>query len=735
MGEEQLLELRGCVEEVVFRNKENGYSVLNMVCDGVFATAVGNMADVSAGDELKLIGVWKNNPYYGDQFAFQYYEHIMPETAEDILRYLSMRSVKGVGAVMAVRLVDAFGDDTIEVMKNQPERLEQIKGISHEKAIAISEEIKKVFGMKEIMTSLGKYSISAVEAVRIWKSLGTSAVTMIENDPYILCGTDISMDFNKADGIAERLGIEADDKQRIRAGTIYLIEYNAGNGHTCLPKKKLSTAAAKFLRLEEEKIAPVISEMISDGTLICDEIYDEEYAFLPSYYRSETFCAERLDTLLQIPPSRISATDALITAFEKRNNLEYADLQRKAISEALNGGILILTGGPGTGKTTALNAIINLYEQSGLSVSLAAPTGRAAKRMTELTGKEAKTIHRLLEVEWGKNDVPHFTRNERHLLECDALIIDEMSMIDVTLMEAVLRALPLGCRLVMVGDTDQLPSVGAGNVLGDMIASGRLPVVQLTEIFRQSMESLIITNAHKIIHGEMPDLMKKDKDFFFISESGPEDICSKLVDLYIRRLPAAYNYSPLSDIQILCPGRKGALGVTEINRRIQGIINPPDKTKSEVKMPVYTLRVGDKVMQTKNNYDLPWERDDGSDGAGIYNGDIGVIISIEKNSGNAEIRFDDKVVSYQREQLLDVDLAYAATVHKSQGSEFRAVLMPMYMGPSQLYYRNLLYTAVTRAREIIILVGNVSTLKYMVDNNKKTRRYSGLRFFLERSSE
>ncbi len=733
--EEQLLELRGCVEEVVFRNTENGYSVLNMLCDGIFATAVGNMTDVSVGDQLKLIGVWKNNPYYGDQFAFQYYEQVMPETSGEILRYLSMRSVKGVGVVMAKRLVEAFGDNTLEVMQNQPERMEQIKGMSHSKAMAVSKELRKIFGMREIMTSLGKYNISAIESMKIWKAFGSSAVTMIESDPYILCSEAVALDFNKADSIAEKLGMAADDNSRIRAGIIYIINYNSGNGHTCLPKTKLITAVSNFLKLTEETISPVLEEMISDSSVICEIIDEEDFIFLPSFYSSEYFCAERLNTLLSVPPARIAAAEAVIGNFERKNGIKYAELQKKAIREALSGGLLILTGGPGTGKTTTLNAIITLYEQNGLNVALAAPTGRAAKRMSELTGKQAKTIHRLLEVEWGRNDVSRFSRNERNLLDCDALIIDEMSMVDVSLMEAVLRALPLGCRLVMVGDKDQLPSVGAGNVLGDMIDSGLIPVVQLTEIFRQSMESLIITNAHKIINGDMPDIMQKDKDFFFISENNKADICEKIIDLYIRRLPNAYNYSPLTDIQILCPGRKGELGVIEINKRIQNTINPPDDFKSEVRMPLYDLRVGDKVMQTKNNYDLAWEKDDGTDGVGIYNGDIGVIRSINKNSGNAVIRFDDKTVTYQREQLMDVELAYAATVHKSQGSEFGAVIMPMYMGNSLLYYRNLLYTAVTRAKDLLILVGNVSTLKYMVDNNKKTKRYSGLRFFLERSSE
>ncbi len=733
MPEDELTEIEGSVEDIVYRNSQNGYSVLLLCCDGELVTAVGTMTEVSVGDDLRLIGSMRMNPTYGEQFSFEYYEQRMPSTASAILKYLSSRSIKGIGERTAKKIVEVFGSKTLEIMQKQPERLTEIKGISQDKAKAIGEQVRKIFGMKEIMVYLTKYHISALEAVRIWKEYGDSSITVIESNPYVLCGESIAVAFEKADKIAEFLGKPLDEPCRIKAGILYIITYNAGNGHTCLPIDRLINVTADFLKLDRENVSSAMAELIDDTSLVSDEIDGRDFVFLPNLYRSEYFSADRIALILKVPPERITGTEYAIEVFEKINNIEYAEQQRRAITEAMSGGLLILTGGPGTGKTTTLNAIIKLYEKFGLKVLLAAPTGRAAQRMSELTGCEAKTIHRLLEVEWDSHDRPKFARNERNLLDCDALILDEMSMVDVTLFESVLRALPLGCRLIMVGDSDQLPSVGAGNVLGDLIDTGKIPVVRLTEIFRQSMESLIITNAHKIVHGEMPEIHRTDGDFFFMEEHNRDRISEKIVSLCTKRLPAAYGYDSMNDIQVLCPGRKGALGVTELNKKLQEALNPPGIGKPEIKAPVYTLRVGDKVMQTRNNYDLPWVRDDGSEGAGIYNGDIGIIEHIEKNSGSAKIRFDDRLVSYNSDNLSNIELAYAVTVHKSQGSEFRAVVMPMYYGAPQLYYRNLLYTAVTRAKEKLILVGNVSTLRKMVDNNKKTKRYSGLRAFLERN--
>jgi len=735
MADKELLQLCGTVEEIIYRNGNNGYTVITVMSDGVTATAVGNMSDVNIGDEIKLVGNWKTHTSYGEQFAFEYYEQFMPSTSESILKYLSSGVIKGIGRATARRLVDAFGEKTLEVIQNEPNRLVEIKGISQDKAAALCAEIRKAFGMREVMLYLEKYRISTQEAVNVWKTLGADAISLIESDPYILCEERINVSFERADYIAAALDKPCDDKRRIRAGIIYIITYNSGNGHTCLPREKLVSVTSKFLKLEDQLINDVIEELISDGGLVSDNIEEREFIFLPSFYKSESYAAGRLLMMLQFPPERITGIELSLEAFEKQKNITYAKLQRKAIIEAMSGGLLILTGGPGTGKTTTLNAIIELYKQSGIKVALAAPTGRAAQRMSEVTGCEAKTIHRLLEVEWDKHDRPVFTRNEKNMLDCDALILDELSMVDATLFEGVLRALRLGCRLIMVGDSDQLPSVGAGNVLGDLISSEKIPVVQLKEIFRQSMKSLIVTNAHRIVHGEMPETGRTDSDFFFMSCPDRERIASTIVDLCSTRLPASYGYSVFGDIQVLCPGRKGELGVTDLNKRLQNVLNPSKNKFNEIQMPVYNLRLGDKVMQTKNNYDLLWVKADGTEGSGVFNGDIGVIEEINKSSKTACIRFDDKVVMYDTDSLMDLELAYAATVHKSQGNEFNAVIIPMYYGAPQLYYRNLLYTAVTRAKKILILVGNISTLRRMVDNNKKTLRYSGLKYFIERGCE
>ena len=733
MPDEQLLELCGSVEEIIFRNDKNGYTVLTMFCDNIAVTAVGNMTDVSVGDDLKLTGTWKTHPGYGEQFAFQLYEHTIPSTAESILKYLSSGAVRGIGRATAKKLVDAFGDNTLDIMQNQPSRLTEIKGITKEKADAVSAEIRRIFGMKEVMLYLEKYHISALEAVRIWKYLGDSSINIIENNPYILCSEAIAVPFERADAIAASMQKPVDDESRIKAGIVYIITYNQNNGHTCLPMESLIKKAAAYLNVDTDISAAAMAELIADSTLISDTIDGQTFVFLPQLYRSEFYSADRILMMRQFPPERITGGELALQVFEQDHDIHYAEQQRKAIIEALNGGLLILTGGPGTGKTTTLNAIIQLYKQCGISVMLAAPTGRAAQRMSEVTGCEAKTIHRLLEVEWDPNDKPRFSRNESNLLKCDALIIDEMSMVDSQLFESVMRALPLGCRLIMVGDSDQLPSVGAGNVLADLIASGKVPVVQLTEIFRQSMESLIITNAHKIVRGEMPEIRRTDKDFFFMTSPSKEDAGSSIIRLCAERLPEAYKFSPLDDIQVLCAGRKGDLGVTELNKKLQAALNPPSPMKTEIRMPVYIFRVGDKVMQTKNNYSLPWTKSDGTEGSGIYNGDIGIIEKIDKSTSSAKIRFDDKLVTYNSDCLANVELAYATTVHKSQGNEFNAVIIPMYQIPSQLCYRNLLYTAVTRAKKILILVGNAEVLRQMVNNDRKTKRYSALKEFLGRS--
>lgn len=727
-----LSEIQGTVEDIVFRNDSNGYTVLEVSCDYANITAVGTMPMVNIGEEIKMYGRWKSHAAYGEQFSVDYYEHIMPSGEGAILRYLSSGAVKGIGAVTARKLVEAFGEKTLEVIEKEPNRLTEIKGITVSKAEKMSQELQKVFGVREIMLYLERFQISPVESMRVWKSLGNETMSLLNDNPYILCNEEIAVGFERADAMAAAMERPCDDICRIRAGIIHIVTYNMHNGHTCLPEEKTAAVCAKYLQLPTETIQSALDDMIVEGALVKENMGGVDFVFLPSMYNSESYAAMRLKMMLQVPPEPINGVTEALEQFENEQHIEYAVLQKKAIEQAMSGGLLILTGGPGTGKTTTLNAIISLYMQCGLKVLLSAPTGRAAQRMSEVTGQEAKTIHRLLEVAWDKNERPTFQRNERNLLDCDALIIDELSMVDVLLFESVLRALPLGCRLIMVGDSDQLPSVGAGNVLGDLIASKKVPTVQLTEIFRQSMTSLIVTNAHKIVKGEMPEVRRTDGDFFFVSVPNKEKIISTILDLCKTRLPNTYHYSVFSEIQVLCPGRKGDLGVIELNRKIQQEVNPSQGKAYEINTAAYTFRLGDKVMQMKNNYDLPWIKDDGTDGSGIFNGDIGMIVDISRASGRVCVRFDDRLVTYDTDSLQDLDLAYATTVHKSQGNEFETVIMPMYKGAPQLYYRNLLYTAVTRAKKMLILVGNTETLQYMVNNNKKTKRYSALQHFLEK---
>ena len=731
MGEKELLQLCCTVQSVVYRNENNGYSVISVMNNGAVTTAVGMMTSVSVGDELKLIGNWKVHSVYGKQFAFDCYEHTMPSDSESIYRYLSSGAIKGIGRATAKRIVAEFGDNALEVIKNEPKKLCVIKGISKERALEMSEEINKTLGMREIMMELGAYEISVQESVKIWKNYGSEAVEKIKENPYILCREGIGIEFRRADLIAVKLNMSADDEYRIRAGIIYVLSGNLKNGHTCLPKGRVAEVAGRFLVLEYDTVESVIEMMIKDGSIIQHKIDDVEFLFLPQFFQSESYSANRLKMMLEFPPESITGVENALDLFEKRKNIKYADLQRKAIIQALSGGLLILTGGPGTGKTTAINAIIELYKQSDLKVMLAAPTGRAAQRMSEVTGRTAKTIHRLLEVEWDKNDMPVFKRNERNMLECDALIIDELSMVDSQLFEAVLRALPLGCRLIMIGDSDQLPSVSAGNVLSDLISSGKIPCIHLTEIFRQSMQSLIVMNAHKIVNGEMPEITRKDNDFFFIGCHDISSVSDKIVELCSSRLPKAYHYSPLEDIQVLCPSRKGELlGVTGMNAKLQAVLNPKTELTSEIVFEGNIFRIGDKVMQIKNNYNILWHKDDGTSGTGVFNGDIGIITDVDTQSRMITVQFDDKLIEYEFEALNNLELAYAMTVHKSQGNEFNAVLIPIYAVPSMLCYRNLLYTAVTRAKKILILVGEVSVMHRMVENNRKTLRFSALKSLL-----
>ena len=724
-------EINGVVDSIVYANSQNGYTVLRLDVEDDLITAVGTMPGVGIGDELKLTGYFTKHQKYGEQFAVTDCERCQPKTTSAILNYLSSRSIKGVGPLTAQKIVELFKEKTFDVIEKQPQRLTEVKGITMAKAMKIHEEMKEANGFRDLLVFLKQYNINPQEAVRIWNVYGIKSKEIIEENPFMLCENGIGIAFSRANEIALAGNIDNVREPRTRAAILHTISYNTRNGYTCVPEEKLIDVCSAYIKEEPEYVSEVLDKMADDESVYkCTKDDDKEYVFLPMYYQAENYIAARIKMLLRYPPSVIEDIDDRIGEIEYEVGFGYARLQKEAIHKALTKGILILTGGPGTGKTTTLNAIIKILQKNNEKVLLAAPTGRAAQRMTVVTKCEAKTIHRLLEVEWKEGDKPVFKRNEQNNLRCDTLILDEVSMVDSLLFESLLKAVPLGCRLIFVGDNNQLPSVGAGNVLGDMIESKIIPTVILNEIFRQSMRSLIVTNAHRINRGEPPVIDVKNNDFFFLRNNNSKSIMNTIVDLCIRRLPKSYGYSPLEDIQILSPSKIGELGTAEINKAMQQAINPPSPEKMQISFKEKLLRIGDKVMQCKNNYGIPWEADDGSCGEGIFNGEIGILSSIDTRNKQITIDFDSKTAKYTYEDIQDVELAYCCTIHKSQGNEFEAVIIPMYNSPRQLMYRNLLYTGVTRAKKLIILIGSPDSMMTMVNNYKKTVRFTGLKEFL-----
>lgn len=726
-----LCQLSGSVDSIIYRNESNGFTVLTLDAAGEPITVVGEIGNVEEGEELLITGEYLNHPKFGDQFKAHLCERTLPTSVAAIQRYLASGVIKGIGPVLAKKIVKKFGEDTFDIIENQPEKLAQISTITAKKAVKFSEEFKNVFGVRTLMMDLTKYAVSASYGIRAWRRWGKSAIEVIHQNPYIMCEAGVDLPFEKAEEIAFDYEIPKNSDKRIKAGINCILNMNAQAGHTCLPYEKLMDKACNMLEISKDEFDLVLESEFEALALVKYEKNNRNYIYLSEYYIAESFISRRLMFMNKtLYDSKINFND-VIDIDEKQNGVKYEELQRQAINYALCNGFMILTGGPGTGKTTTLNAIISLFEQQGLNVYITAPTGRAAKRISDLTGYDAKTIHRMLDIAPSDGDKFKFVHNEENLLDCDVIVIDEMSMVDTLLFESLLRALPLSCKLIMVGDSDQLPSVGAGNLLKDMIESGIIPSVKLTHIFRQAQESLIVKNSHLINNGVIPDLSIKDSDFFFLQRFSFDEAQSTVIELIKERLPKAYGYSPIDDIQVLCPTRKGPVGVYEMNKLIQNEINPHSNSLAEIKLPFYTFRVNDKVMQTKNNYDIIWTRED-EKGTGIFNGDIGIIIEIDRQNANVKIDFEGRIATYNSAMLENLELAYAVTVHKSQGSEFNVVIIPLLGGYDKLYFRNLLYTAVTRAKKLLIIVGSSNRVEYMINNNRRTCRYTCLEDMLKK---
>lgn len=724
----QKYKVHGNVETIIYTNPENGYTVLEMSADGEPVTVIGTFPSIAVGEILDVTGVYVTHPKYGQQLKMISYTHNLPTTANAIESYLSSGVVKGVGPVMARRMVKKFGDDTLRILEESPEQLSKVEGISPRKAEKIANEYRMLAGVRSVMEFLRDYGVSPMQSIRVWKKYGIVAKEFVSANPYVLCDDEIGIDFDCADDIALRHEIAPDSYERLSAGLLHVLRHNLNNGHDCLPEEKLIEAACVLTEADSYHVKDALDEAVEQRLAVRMELDERSFIYLPRYFEAECYIASKL-SLMQRHEQTMAVPDAqsFVDEHQATQGIVYANLQREAIITAITHPVMILTGGPGTGKTTAISAIIKLLGQMGERVSLAAPTGRAAKRMSELCGVEAKTIHRLLEVDFNDGSSGlRFKRGEKNPLPCSAVIIDETSMVDTLLFESLLRALKFSCRLILVGDPDQLASVGAGDILRDLINSKKIPVVHLTEIFRQAAKSLIVTNAHAIVTGQYPQLDVRDNDFFFLPDDDNVHMAQTVADLCVRRLPKAYGFSPMWDIQVVAPSRLGPAGTVELNKLLQQSLNPPAEKKRECKSGHLLFREGDKVMQVRNNYDLIWRRDGGEEGMGVFNGDIGVIEMIDRPSSSMIVRFEDRSVTYSFEMANELELAYAMTVHKSQGNEFEAVVLPIADGHGRLYYRNLLYTAVTRAKKLLVILGSRQALMHMVDNHKKSRRYTNL---------
>ena len=724
------VELSGSVEDVIYKNADNGYTVINLGCDEGLIAVVGNLGDVNEGERLSLRGGWITSPKDGRQFKAAMCERSMPETESEISAYLGSGVIKGLGPAIAKKIVKQFGTEALDIIDNDCMQLTVIKGITSDKALYISNEYHKITGVNEVIKFLGEYNFGPAHAISVWSAFEHDSIKQIKTNPYILCTSGIDIDFRSVDRMAADLGFDAENSDRVRAGIVYVLHENANAGHTCLPTEKLRESVCDNLGIERRQFESCLDDCEEKDWVVRITLGKREFVYLPEYYLAETYIAKKLAFMLRTSAQYEKDYSDEIRGVEFSENIQYEDLQRAAISACLTGSVFILTGGPGTGKTTTLNGVIKILKAQKKRILLCAPTGRAAKRMSDLTGEPARTIHRLLEVDFTAKGELKFKRNETNPLPADVVIADEMSMVDALLMCSLVRAIKPTSKFIMVGDSNQLPSVGAGNVLKDLIASHYIPSVELKEIFRQAAQSLIVTNAHRIVNGEFPVLDDRQNDFFFMNKSLESDIAELVIQLAKQRLPDTYGFSPIDDIQVLCPTKMGMAGTKELNKQLQSALNPPSQNKAELKFFDVIFRTGDKVMQTKNDYDVLWTKNN-EKGSGIFNGDIGIIRSVDRFSQNVIIDFEGRVAIYTSEMLRRLEHAYAITIHKSQGSEYDAVIIPITAFTHNLLYRNLLYTGVTRAKKMIIVIGTKELVKTMVDNNRKMLRYSLLRPLLE----
>ena len=729
--------MQGAISAVVYQNYENGYAVLRLnVGGGQQVTVVGTIPRPAVGERLMVTGRWGNHASYGRQFEAEFLERLMPQTAMEILGYLSSRVIKGIGPRMAARIVEKFGEETLLIMEREPERLAEVSGISKEKAKAIGEEFMLQIGMRHLLEFFGTHQLPAELAVKCYKLYGDSTIDLLYDDPYLLMDQGLEAPFSAVDRFAVELGIAADDPRRVEAGILFELNYNLTAGHSFLPEDKLTAATAQLLSVGPDAVQGGIARLLEADRLVRGQLAGITVIYLPELYEAEQYCTARLLEFAGHTFPEPKNLNKMIRSLARESGITYSAEQEAAIRAAATTGVLLVTGGPGTGKTTILNGILELLSQMQLRCLLAAPTGRAAKRLTEVTGEEASTIHRLLEAGIDPaTGLMFFAKDEDNPLKADAVIIDEMSMVDIQLLHSLLQAIPQGKRLILVGDPDQLPPVGPGFPFHDMLRSGMLPTVRLTEIFRQAQESLIVMNAHRVNHGEMPDLKNVKSDFFFMRRQSEEALASLIRDLCTTRLPKNMGI-PADQIQVLSPTRKGGVGTGSLNKILQEALNPAAPDKKEKAFGDIIFREGDRVMQIRNNYDIMWKKCDGSQvGTGIFNGDVGTILSIDQGTETMTIRFDDREADYDFTQLIELEPAYAMTVHKSQGSEYRAVILTAWNGSPYLLSRSILYTAITRARELLIIVGREETVAAMTQNAKKNRRYTGLKLRLQGKAE